>query len=50
MAIKKQFECDNCGALGTITVRGDEFVNDDIVYCPLCSSDIYEEEEIEDDD
>ena len=51
MATKKQFECDNCGAFGTITVRGDEFVNDDIVYCPLCSSDIYEdEEEIYDDE
>jgi Zn finger protein HypA/HybF involved in hydrogenase expression len=44
MSTKKQFECENCGAIGTIVVRGDEFVSDDIVYCPLCSSDIYEED------
>lgn len=45
MATKKQFECENCEAMGTIVVRGDEFTHDDIVYCPLCSSDIYEDEE-----
>jgi transcription elongation factor Elf1 len=50
MAVKKAFECENCGAVGIITVKGDEFGYNDVVYCPLCSSDIYEEEDYIEDD
>jgi hypothetical protein len=39
------FECENCGAFGKITLKGDEHGKGDIVYCPVCSADIYEEEE-----
>lgn len=45
MSIKKQFECESCNAIGVITIRGEEFTSQEIVYCPLCSADIYEEEE-----
>jgi len=50
MSTKKQFECENCGAFGMITIRGDDFSSEEIVYCPLCSADIYEEEDDFDED
>lgn len=40
----------HCGAIGNIRVQGDEFTAEDIVHCPLCSSDIYEEDEQFEDD
>lgn len=40
--IVKQFECEHCGADGKITLKGDDFKFEDIVCCPVCSSDIYE--------
>ena len=46
----KHFECTECGALGKITVKGDEHRLEDIVYCPICSADIYEEEDFDDDE
>jgi len=50
MAVQKQFECEDCGAFGKIILRGDQFTSEEIVYCPLCSSDIYEEETYIDDE
>ena len=47
--ITKHYECNSCGAEGKITVKGDDFKFEDIVYCPLCSADIYEEEELDED-
>lgn len=41
----KHFECEECGARGKITLRGDAHIAEDIVYCPVCSADIYEEED-----
>ena len=41
----KLFDCSTCGAYGKITVKGDEHQVSDIVYCPVCSADIYEEED-----
>lgn len=38
------FECENCGAFGKIALKGDEHGKEDIVYCPVCSADIYEED------
>lgn len=48
--IVKQFQCAACGAEGKITVKGDDFKFEDIVYCPLCSADIYEEAGVEDEE
>jgi hypothetical protein len=31
-------------------VKGDDFNFEDIVHCPLCGSDIYEEEGLDEDD
>lgn len=50
MAVLKHFDCENCGAEGKITIKGDEVLLSDIVYCPVCSADIYEEEEFEEDE
>jgi len=50
MAVQKQFECEDSGAFGKIILCGDQFTSEEIVYCPLCSSDIYEEETYIDDE
>ena len=43
--IVKHFECFQCNSFGKITIKGDEYTFTDIVYCPICSADILEEEE-----
>ena len=49
--VVKQFQCEHCGAEGKISLKGTDIQFEDIVYCPVCSSDIYEEEdEFEDDE
>lgn len=49
--VVKQFECEHCGAEGKITIKGTDVQFEDIVYCPICSSDIYEEpDEISDEE
>lgn len=45
--VVKQFECEHCGADGKITLKGDDYAFEDIVCCPICGSDIYEEEDYE---
>jgi hypothetical protein len=44
----KHFECQECETIGKITIKGSEHKLEDIVFCPICSADIYEEEELED--
>jgi len=46
----KHFECEECGAQGKIIVKGDDHRLEDIVFCPVCSADIYEEEEFDEDE
>jgi uncharacterized protein CbrC (UPF0167 family) len=46
--IVKHFQCSSCEGEGKITVKGDDFKYEDVVYCPLCSADIYEEDIDED--
>ena len=48
MATTKHFECNECNAQGKIMIKGDDTQLEDIVYCPVCSADIYEEEEFDD--
>jgi rubredoxin len=45
--ITKHYECKSCEAEGKITVKGDDHNLSDIVYCPVCSADIYEEEDFD---
>lgn len=40
----KIFECAACNARGKIILKTEERL-EDIVYCPLCSADIYEEDD-----
>ena len=42
----KHFECQECGAYGKIILKSEERL-EDIVYCPVCSGDIYEEDDEE---
>jgi hypothetical protein len=44
----KHFECEECGAEGKINIKGSDVQFEDIVYCPVCSADIFEEEDLED--
>ena len=44
----KHFECQECGAEGKISIKGDDIQLEDIVYCSVCSADIYEEEDFDD--
>jgi excinuclease UvrABC ATPase subunit len=44
----KIFECEECGAEGKINIKGTDVQFEDIVYCPVCSGDIFEEEDLED--
>lgn len=48
--MKKKFNCENCGASGTIHIREQDFINSDIVFCPCCSSDISSPEDDETDE
>lgn len=45
----KLFECESCGARGKIILKSEERL-EDIVYCPVCSADIYEEEDYEEEE
>lgn len=49
MAIR-YFECAECGAEGKINIKGSDIPVQDIVYCPVCSADIYEEEEFDEEE
>ena len=42
----KMFECTECQARGKIILKSEERL-EDIVYCPICSADIYEEDDYE---
>jgi len=44
MAVVKHFECDHCGAVGKIVLKGNGVDYQDIVCCPVCGGDIYDEE------
>lgn len=46
----KMFECESCGSEGKIVIKGTDVQLEDIVYCPVCSADIYEEEEFDNED
>lgn len=46
----KHFECAECSAIGKIIIKGDDHKLEDIVFCPICSADIYEEEEFDEED
>jgi hypothetical protein len=47
MTTTRLFECTECGAFGKITLKGGDHTREEIVYCPVCSADIYEEEEVD---
>ena len=44
------FECTECQARGKIILKGDDHSLEDIVYCPVCSADIYEEEDLDEEE
>jgi transcription elongation factor Elf1 len=46
----KHFECLECNSEGKIIIKGSDTQLEDIVYCPVCSADIYEEEDYDEED
>jgi alkyl hydroperoxide reductase subunit AhpF len=46
----KHFDCDTCGAHGKVVFKEADYTTSDVVYCPFCGGDIYEEEEIDDEE
>lgn len=48
MAITKIFKCDNCEASGKIIIKGNELTIRDVVCCPVCGADIFEDEDLDD--
>jgi len=48
--ISRLFECESCGAYGKITLKDNEHSTEDVVYCPVCSADITQVEEYEDEE
>ena len=44
------FECAACSAYGKITIKGDDYDNDDIECCPICGGDISQVEDDFDED
>lgn len=43
--VVKQFECEHCGAEGKIALKGQDYDYKDIVCCPVCGGDIYDDED-----
>lgn len=43
------FFCETCQGRGKIILKGDDHVVEDITCCPICASDISEEDEVDDD-
>jgi len=41
----KYFHCDNCESTGKVTVKTNDVTIEDIVFCPVCGADIFEEDE-----
>lgn len=44
---KKYFECNNCESIGNISVKTNDVTVEDIVYCPVCGSDIFDEDDLD---
>ena len=45
----KFFECEECGARGNIILKSDH-ETEECVYCPVCSADIYEPDDYDEED
>ena len=48
--VVKHFNCEQCGTEGKISIKGTDIQYEDVVYCPVCGSDIYEEEDFVEDE
>lgn len=46
----KYFECNTCDTMGKIIIKSEDVEVEDVVYCPVCGADIYEEDEDYDDE
>jgi hypothetical protein len=45
MATSKTFQCDSCQTEGKIVIKTQDVYLHDIVCCPVCGADIYDEDE-----
>ena len=44
MAVR-HFVCEHCDTHGKIIVKTNDINSDDIVYCPVCGGDIFEDDD-----
>jgi Zn finger protein HypA/HybF involved in hydrogenase expression len=49
MSISRTFECQNCDTVGKIVIKSADIQLSDVTYCPVCGSDIYEEDDQDED-
>lgn len=45
MSLTRVFDCEQCGAFGKITLKGDDHSIEDIAYCPICGADIEDDKD-----
>jgi hypothetical protein len=45
MSTSKTFECQSCETEGKIVIRTEDVGLEDVVYCPVCGGNIFEEED-----
>lgn len=48
MSVVKQFCCEECNAEGKISLKGDRYEYEEILYCPVCGYDIQDFDDKED--
>lgn len=48
-SLKKHFNCDNCEASGTVSIKSNELDLSDIRICPVCGSPLLEDFDEDDD-
>ena len=46
---KLMFDCDSCESRGIVTIKTDGVEKNDIIYCPVCASPIFKDEDDMDD-
>lgn len=49
MSVSKVFECQTCDTIGKIVIKTPDISLSEVVYCPVCGADIFEEDDQDED-